>query len=165
IIKQIEAMDGKILKEYPPEKKGSLSFNQDTIELINSGLWGVVNEGGGTGAAVRRPEADVAGKTGTAQVVGLPSEDKARRMKIVSARFRDHALFVCFAPFDDPEIVVAVVMENAGHGGSAAGPVARKVIDAYFRNKKEGLKKPVNGRSDQPVTVKKQEPQDEDSED
>ena len=72
------------------------------------------------------PEADVAGKTGTSQVVGLPTEDKMKKWKAVSARFRDHALFVCFAPVKKPEIVVAVIMEHAGHGGSAAAPVARE---------------------------------------
>jgi penicillin-binding protein 2 len=135
IIKQIEGMDGKMIKTFVPEKKSDLGFSQKTMALINSGLWGVVNESGGTGGALRRPEADVAGKTGTAQVVGLPSDEKARRLKVVSGRFRDHALFVCFAPFKNPEIAVAVIMENAGHGGSVAAPVARKIIDAYFKGK------------------------------
>ena len=54
----------------------------------------------------------------------------------MAARHRDHALFVCFAPWKQPEITVAVIMENAGHGGSAAAPVARKIVDAYFEAKK-----------------------------
>ena len=144
IIKQIEAADGRIVQSFPAEKKGELGFSADTVAQINSGLWGVVNEGGGTGGALRRPEADVAGKTGTSQVVGLPSEDKLRKWKVVSAKFRDHALFVCFAPVKKPEIVVAVIMEHAGHGGSAAAPVARKIIDAYFLAKKEAAKKAAN---------------------
>ncbi len=61
---------------------------------------------------------------------------KARKAKRVSADFRDHALSVCFAPFENPGIAVAVIMEHAGHGGSAAAPVARKIIDAYFAQKK-----------------------------
>ncbi len=96
----------------------------------------MVNEKGGTGYVLKRKEADVAGKTGTAQVIGLPQDQKARKAKRVSADFRDHALFVCFAPYGNPEIAVAVILENAGHGGSAAAPVARKVIDAYFARKK-----------------------------
>ncbi len=147
IIRQIESMDGTVVKVFPPEKKGTLGFSADTLALINSGLWGVVNEKGGTGGALRRPEADVAGKTGTAQVIGLPSDEKARSLKVVSARFRDHALFACFAPFKDPEIAVAVIMENAGHGGSAAAPLARKIIDAYFQNKKDHGKQMVAGKS------------------
>jgi len=149
IIKQIEGMDGKVIKTFPPEKKSDLGFSQTTMALVNSGLWGVVNEKGGTGGAVRRPEADVAGKTGTAQVIGLPAEDKARRMKVVSAKFRDHALFACFAPFKNPEIAVAVIMENAGHGGSVAAPVARKIIDAYFQNKSGAGKQTTLGKQRQ----------------
>ena len=69
-------------------------------------------------------------------MIGLPQDEKARKTKRVSAGFRDHALFVCFAPYGNPEIVVAVILENEGHGGSAAAPVARKVIDTYFSRKK-----------------------------
>ena len=76
-----------------------------------------------------------AGKTGTAQVIGLPQDQNARKAKRVSADFQDHALFACFAPYGNPEIAVAVILENAGHGGSAAAPVAKKVIDAYFARK------------------------------
>ena len=69
-------------------------------------------------------------------MIGLPQDQKARKAKRVSADFRDHALFACFAPYGNPEIAVAVILENAGHGGSAAAPVARKIIDAYFAQKK-----------------------------
>jgi len=96
----------------------------------------VVNEPGGTGRALQRREADVAGKTGTSQVVGLPYEEKMRKMKSMASRYRDHALFVCFAPVEAPEIAVAVIVEHAGHGGSAAAPIARKIVDAYFEGKK-----------------------------
>ena len=50
---------------------------------------------------------------------------------------RDHALFVCYAPLKNPEIVVAVIVENAGHGGAIAAPIARKILEAYFEGKKE----------------------------
>lgn len=136
LVKQLESSDGHVVKVYGPEKLGALPFHPKTIQLINQALWGVVNERGGTGHALQRKEADVCGKTGTAQVVGLPQEAKARKAKRVSANFRDHALFVCFAPYGNPEIAVAVIMEHAGHGGSAAAPVARKIIDAYFAQKK-----------------------------
>ena len=136
LIKQLESSEGRVVKVYGPEKIGALPLHPETIQIINQALWGVVNERGGTGGSLRRKEADVCGKTGTAQVIGLPQDDKARKAKRVSADYRDHALFVCFAPYGNPEIAVAVILENAGHGGSAAGPVARKVIDAYFAQKK-----------------------------
>jgi penicillin-binding protein 2 len=135
LVKQIESPDGDVIKEYGPEKSGALPFRPQTIAAINRALWGVVNEKGGTGYILRRKEEDVAGKTGTAQVIGLPDEDKAGKTKRGSAAFRDHALFVCFAPYSHPEIAVAVILENAGHGGSAAAPVAKKLIDAYFAKK------------------------------
>ncbi|MHB8907898.1 MAG: penicillin-binding protein 2 [Syntrophales bacterium] len=136
LVKQLESSDGHVVKVYGPEKLGALPFQPKTIQTINQALWGVVNERGGTGQALKRKEADVCGKTGTAQVVGLPQDAKARKAKRITADYRDHALFVCFAPYGNPEIAVAVIMEHAGHGGSAAAPVARKIIDAYFAQKK-----------------------------
>jgi penicillin-binding protein 2 len=136
LIKQLESLDGHVVKIFQPEKQGVLPVRPQYIQAINQALWGVVNEKGGTGYILKRQEQDVCGKTGTAQVIGLPQDEKARKAKRVSADFRDHALFVCFAPYENPEIVVAVIVENAGHGGSAAAPVARKVIDTYFAQKK-----------------------------
>ena len=141
IVKRIETADGRVLKAFEPEQKASLPLSQKNIEILQYGLWGVVNENGGTGRALMRKEADVCGKTGTAQVVGLPDDERARKRKIISSKYRDHALFVCFAPYKNPEIAIAVIAENAGHGGSAAAPIARKIIDAYFERKNSIHKK------------------------
>jgi penicillin-binding protein 2 len=136
LVKQLESMDGHVVKVFQPEKQGVLPVRPENIEIINRALWGVVNEKGGTGYILKRQEQDVCGKTGTAQVIGLPQDAKARKAKRVSADLRDHALFVCYAPYGNPEIVVAVILENAGHGGATAAPVARKVIETYFALKK-----------------------------
>jgi penicillin-binding protein 2 len=144
LIKQIETVDGRVIEEFVPEKKMTLPLSRNIMEQLKRALWGVVNEEGGTGRAARIKDADVAGKTGTAQVIGLPENERARKMKIIASRHRDHALFVCFAPVDNPEIAIAVVAENAGFGGSAAAPVARKVLDAYFeRNQSPGKRPPL----------------------
>jgi penicillin-binding protein 2 len=135
IVKQLESSDGHVVKVFQPEKQGVLPVSPENIALINKALWGVVNERGGTGYVLKRKEMDVCGKTGTAQVIGLPQDAKARKAKRVAADYRDHALFVCFAPYGHPEIAVAVILENAGHGGSAAAPVARRVIETYFDRK------------------------------
>lgn len=135
LIERIEDIGGQVIKTFEPEKRSVVLVSLNVMELLKKALWGVVNEEGGTGRAARRTDADVAGKTGTAQVVGLPDNEKTRKIKFISSRYRDHALFVCFAPVDQPEIAVAVIMENAGHGGSAAAPVARKILDAYFDRK------------------------------
>lgn len=89
---------------------------------------------GGTGARAFGDSAyRVAGKTGTAQVAGLSQEDEdPRKIKEIPKHLRDHALFIGFAPVDDPRIAVAVVAEHSGGGGAVAAPIARKVMDAYL---------------------------------
>jgi penicillin-binding protein 2 len=143
LVKYIESPDGKIYKEFLPEKRGEFKLSPKTVEILNSALWGVVNEPGGTGHNASIAGIDVCGKTGTSQVMGLPADEKARRARRLGAFQKDHALFACFAPMKNPEIAVAVVMENAGGGGAVAAPVARRILSAYFEGKKKD-KKTVN---------------------
>ncbi len=137
IVKKIESSGGKIYKEIFPLKKGELKLSKKTIEILNDALRAVVNEPGGTGQNAKLPGIEVCGKTGTSQVLGLPENEKARRRKVLSAFHKDHALFASYAPANHPEIVVAVILENAGGGGAVAAPVARKILSAYFEGKKK----------------------------
>lgn len=137
LVSRIELSDGSIVKEFLPEKKGELKLSPKTLTALSRALWGVVNEPGGTGAAARRPYADVCGKTGTSQVIGLPQNEKARRAQKIASFHKDHALFVCYAPMKKPEIAIVVVAENAGGGGAVAAPIARKILNAYFDGKKK----------------------------
>ncbi len=137
IVKQIESADGKVYKEFSPVKKGELNLSAKTIEILNDALKGVVNEPGGTGQNAKLPDIEVCGKTGTSQVLGLPENEKARRRRILGAFQKDHALFAGYAPSKAPEIVVAVILENAGGGGAVAAPVARRILSAYFEGKKK----------------------------
>jgi penicillin-binding protein 2 len=98
-----------------------------TVDIVSKGMWGVVNEGG-TGTRASVDGFDVAGKTGTAQVVGKKSYGKAED-------FEDNAWFVGFAPYRNPEIVVAALVEHGGHGGTAAAPIAHAIFDTYYRKK------------------------------
>ncbi len=91
----------------------------------------VVHADNGTARGIRTDAYHIAGKTGTAQVVGI-KQDEEYNAEELAERHRDHGLFMGFAPAEDPEIVVAVVVENGGGGSSAAAPVARKVFDAYL---------------------------------
>lgn len=134
IVERVETPDGKVLKSFGPEITGRLPLEKKNIDVLNYGLWGVVNESGGTGYVLHRKEADVCGKTGTAQVIGQPQGDKARHRRFIGDT-RDHAWFVCFAPYKQPEIAVVVIIEHGGHGGAAAAPVARKIIDSYFERR------------------------------
>ena len=136
-MKRVELSDGTVEKEFLPEKKGELAFSRRTIDVISRGLWAVVNEPGGTGARARIPNADVCGKTGTSQVVSLSKDARIRRLKKLSAIHKDHALFACYAPMKSPEIVVAVIAENAGGGGAVAAPIARQILNAYFEGKQK----------------------------
>jgi len=137
LVQRIEAAEGGVVKEYAPEKRGELGVSGKTVELLQQALWGVVNEPGGTGYAARIDGADVCGKTGTSQVVGLPQDEQARRRKKIAAFHKDHALFACYAPARHPEIVVSVVAEHAGGGGAVAAPIARRILKAYFDGKKK----------------------------
>ncbi|HET7318387.1 MAG TPA: penicillin-binding transpeptidase domain-containing protein, partial [Nitrospirota bacterium] len=104
------------------------------LEQVRSALAGVVAEPGGTGHAARTTIATVAGKTGTAQVIG----QKVAGRKL-SAKTGDHAWFVAYAPVEHPKIAVAVVVEHGGHGGSAAAPIAKRVIEEYMKNVNQTL--------------------------
>jgi penicillin-binding protein 2 len=131
LVKRIVDADGKPLKETRPEILGKTPFTKEAYRLVKQGLLAVVNESGGTGAAARLYDVKVAGKTGTSQVV------KLRDSKLGTPyQYRDHALFVAYAPYDKPEIAVAVVVEHGEHGGSAAAPIAGKMLRAYFDGKK-----------------------------
>ncbi len=95
----------------------------------------VHNPNGGTayGIGYNAPY-KIAGKTGTAQVKGI-AQGASYQENMTPERFRDHALFIAFAPVDHPQIAVAVIVENGGHGGSAAAPIARKMMDHVILGK------------------------------
>ncbi|HVF47898.1 MAG TPA: penicillin-binding protein 2 [Pyrinomonadaceae bacterium] len=98
-----------------------IEAKDDQWDIVIKGMWGVVN-GGGTGAGIRIPDFEIAGKTGTAQVAELGKDvgDK-----------KDHAWFVSFAPAYQPEIAVIALIENVGFGGSHAAPAAKGVYETY----------------------------------
>ena len=95
----------------------------------------VTRSGGTAYTAFKSAEYQSGGKTGTVQLKAM-AEDEEYDEKKVEKRFRDNAVYVGYAPFDRPEVAIAVVVENAGHGGSEAAPIARKILDEYFKNKR-----------------------------
>ena len=100
-----------------------LSISEDFHHLVVEGMWGVVNNGG-TAAAIRMAGFDIAGKTGTAQVVGLGKD---------TGKNKDHAWFVSYAPAYKPEIALVALIENSGFGGQHAAPAVRRVYEVYYR--------------------------------
>ena len=110
-----------------------IDMRDKDMQDIRKALWLVVNNKRGTGYKSRltTEKWQMAGKTGTAQVV----KQELKTLKKVSEtpwRFRDHAWFAAFAPFSDPRIAIAVLVEHGGHGGSTAAPIARQVIEFYL---------------------------------
>jgi penicillin-binding protein 2 len=101
-------------------------------DQIISAMEGVMSDPKGTArvAGARAPWR-IAGKSGTAQVFSV-GQDEEYDEEELTERMRDHALFVAFAPVDDPRIAVAVIVENGGSGSGVAAPIARKVLDAYL---------------------------------
>jgi len=101
-------------------------------QIIHDALYGVTTEPRGTGfSSMGDAFYSVAGKTGTAQVVGV-AQDEEYDEELIDEQFRDNGLFVAYAPIENPQIAIAVIVENNGGGGRTAAPVARKVLDAYF---------------------------------
>lgn len=106
--------------------------NPRNIDLIIKAMTAVVHGPRGTARRIGHGSPyRIAGKTGTAQVIGIAQGAKYDEKKIPK-RFRDHALFIAFAPVDDPKIAVAVVAENGGGGSKTAAPIAKKILDYYL---------------------------------
>jgi len=136
IIRRIEDWEGNVLQEETPQIMHHIDMPEDAWNAVNQGLVAAVNEPHGTASVAKLDDVKVAGKTGTSQVVRRRSdEEEAEDQPDVPYRFRAHALFVAYAPADNPEIAVAVVVEHGQHGGSAAGPIAQAILESYFKGR------------------------------
>jgi len=111
-----------------------LQIKPEHLALVKRAMVAVTLPGGTAARAGSGAAYSFAGKTGTSQVIGIKQGEKYVE-KDVNERHRDHAWFIAFAPADKPRIALAVLAENAGHGGSVAAPIARKVIDYYLLGK------------------------------
>ena len=131
IIWKAGASDEKLIKESDTKVKGRLSVTQKTLDIIKDALHGVVSDPRGTGRASNIKGIEVAGKTGTAQVIRM-AEIEEKNDEEIPYEFRDHAWFAAFAPYENPMIAVAVLVEHGGHGGSVAAPIAGKLIKNYI---------------------------------
>ena len=120
-----------------------LHLKPENLALVKEGMMNVTQPGGTAASVGAGAPYKIAAKTGTAQVVEMKANQKYNPGRM-NERHRDHALFIAYAPAEDPTIVVALIVENGGHGGSTAGPIARKLMDYYLLKKvplnKEGNK-------------------------
>jgi penicillin-binding protein 2 len=138
------AADGKLIQPRLAARIGNLSTLSEETALesiekrdpihwkqVIDGMLAVTEGKRGTAKRIRNDYYRIAGKTGTAQVVSMKPNEEYDETKL-SKEKHDHALFMAFAPAEDPQIAVAVIAENGGHGGATAAPIARKVMDAWF---------------------------------
>jgi penicillin-binding protein 2 len=123
LVEKIVGPDEKLLYEWTLKKEKIEEISTETMDTVREGMLSVVNSG--TGRRLKALKLDVAGKSGTAQVVSKKANKGIRAHKA-------HAWFVGFAPFDNPKIAVAVLVEHGGGGSSTAGPIVGKIIKEYL---------------------------------
>ncbi|GAB4115884.1 MAG: penicillin-binding protein 2 [Candidatus Caldatribacteriota bacterium] len=115
LVKQIISAEGQLVQNFSPELSRRIDISKQTFKLVKEGLRATIVKG--TGWRANSNEISIAGKTGTAQ----------------NPHGENHAWFVGFAPYEDPEICITVFLENGGEGGEAAAPIAREILEYYFR--------------------------------
>ncbi|MGZ8365326.1 MAG: penicillin-binding protein 2 [Nitrospira sp.] len=115
------------LQELPAVPRGKINAKPETFRVIKDALADVVTKG--TATRAKSTMVTIGGKTGTAQVAALRTGPEEN----IPKKFRDHAWFVAFAPVESPKIAVAVLAEHMGHGGAAAAPLAKEVIETYMK--------------------------------
>ena len=128
IVKRLEAADGQVVEEVGSQRLGEVPARPETLRIVQHALWGVVNEPRGTGWRARLERMSIAGKTGTVQVI--TDSPKGERLP---ERLRDHGWFVAFAPVENPQLAIAILGEHGGRGGSTYAPLARKIVEYYFK--------------------------------
>jgi len=129
----VKSIDG--VATQPVEVRESINMSDEYWDYVHKAMRDVVHSPRGTAKGISNGlNYEIAGKTGTAQVISISAEEEYDSSKIDKSQW-DHALFVAFAPMDDPQIAVGLIVENGEHGSSAAAPIARLVIDEYMKSK------------------------------
>ncbi|MDR2613650.1 MAG: penicillin-binding protein 2 [Deltaproteobacteria bacterium] len=151
LLREITDLEGRVVERVEPEVINRIDLRPDYVEKVRKGLEAVVNDPGGTGRRAAVPGVRVSGKTGTAQVVSLKRYQGYSRGGR-PYRYQDHAWYTAYAPSEDPEVVVTVLLEHSGSGGANAGPVAGKVLAAYFdKSVDTTVMPPFQARPDRPT--------------
>jgi penicillin-binding protein 2 len=131
VVDYLRDRDSGEINPIPPHAKAIPIGAQQNWEDVRNAMRDVVEGARGTAKRIRSDHYQIAGKTGTAQVFTV-AQDAEYEEEGLDKKLRDHALFVAYAPIEDPQIAVAVVVENGGHGGAVAAPIARQIMDAYL---------------------------------
>ncbi|HTS51849.1 MAG TPA: penicillin-binding protein 2, partial [Burkholderiales bacterium] len=139
VVRHIQDGQTNKLTSIEIEPVGTIPLHPENLKLVRDAMVDVTRPGGTAAAAGAGAAYRFAGKTGTAQVVAMKQNEKYDERR-VQERHRDHALFIAYAPADAPTIALAVLVENGGHGASAAAPVARSVLDFFLLGKEPQVK-------------------------
>lgn len=137
----VDVRSGRV-RAVAPKPAYVTQFDAGNLDRVREAMVAVTQPGGTAAQAAAGAPYRIAGKTGTAQVVGIKQGQKYRESE-VDERHRDHAWFIAFAPADDPKIALAILVENGGHGGSAAAPIARKMMDYWILGKEPAADQPA----------------------
>jgi penicillin-binding protein 2 len=133
LVESVNAPDGTVLEQFEPRVRRALGYKPEHIRLVHNALWGVVNEPKGTAYDARSETLAVAGKTGTAQVERhLRDKKDEKRTWYVN---RAHAWFAGWAPAEDPELAIVVMVEHGGGGGKNAAPIAIDTLEQYYQGR------------------------------
>ena len=148
VVRHIQDSRTNKLTSIEVEPVGTVPLHPQNLSLVRDAMVDVTRPGGTAAVAGAGAQYRFAGKTGTAQVVALKQNEKYDERR-VQERHRDHALFIAYAPADAPTIALAVLVENGGHGASAAAPLARTVLDFYLLGKEPPVKPGARDEGDE----------------
>jgi penicillin-binding protein 2 len=152
LVREVLDVETKVATPVAKEPVGQLSFSPENLEIIKRSMIGVNIEGTSATSFVGAPYVS-AGKTGTAQVFTVKQNEKYNAATI-DERMRDHALFVAYAPADNPKVALAMVVENAGFGAQNAAPIARRVFDFVLMGQypsQEDIEAVQKGQATRPI--------------
>jgi penicillin-binding protein 2 len=131
VVEYLRARDSDEITPIPASSKAIPKVREQNWEDVRVAMANVIESERGTAKRIRSDRYRIAGKTGTAQVFSI-AQDEEYDEENVPEKLRDHALFGAYAPVEDPQIAIAVIVENGGPGGAVAAPIARKIMDAYL---------------------------------
>ena len=132
-VQEIFSSRGKVVEKYKPKVVAKAEVSLGTLNVVRKGLYQVVNEEGGTAWWYRGRGIRMAGKTGTSQVRSMTKKELFSKCEEMPYRDRHHGIFVAYAPYEEPKIAVAAVIEHGCQGSKAAAPVVRDVIQTYMK--------------------------------
>jgi penicillin-binding protein 2 len=147
LLKAVQDSKTQEMREIPSRDRDPVTVKPEHLALVRAAMVDVARPGGTAARAGANAPYSIAAKTGTAQVIGM-KQGESYNEKRIREEHRDHALFIAFAPADDPKLAMAILVENGGHGGSTAAPIAREVFDFYLLGKKPTVKQPLGGDED-----------------